>query len=256
MVGALESGFNDRLSGCLVAVVEELNEGTNGNYRCAEILKGMITDHVRQINQKYGRIRVEWNAARWLIFSNHSGAIPIDVEDRRFWVVDHNDPPKNANYYQNLFSKLSDTSFIPSVAKYLAERKLVNFNPGARPPLNAAKRALIATGRTEEEFTLREITDRWPVDLITGIEIREAIGEDGPKNAVLRQLLLKVGLTRVAKLKASSLHYPDNPAALNVPVYAVRNAYEWRTESPQKMRAEVRRATAAEKVAALDFGGS
>ena len=256
LVGALESGFNDRLSGCLVAVVEELNEGTNGNYRCAEILKGMITDHVRQINQKYGRIRVEWNSARWLIFSNHSGALPIDVEDRRFWVVDHDDPPKNPDYYQNLFSKLTDTSFIPSVAEYLAQRKLVNFNPGARPPLNAAKRALIAAGRTEEEFTLREIVAKWPVDLISRIEIGEAIGPEGSKNAMLRQMLLKVGLTRVAKMKASSLHNLNSPKSINVPVYAVRDAHRWRTASKQAMRTEVRRATDAEKVAALDCEAS
>ena len=78
LAGLLDGGFNDRLSCCLLGIVDEVNEGGAQKYRVANRLRQLVTPEVREINPKYGRKRMEHNAARWLMLSNHTGALPLD----------------------------------------------------------------------------------------------------------------------------------------------------------------------------------
>lgn len=169
LIGVLESGFNNRLSRCMLAIVDEINEGGNQSYRHAQTLRQYVTAEVREINPKFGRRRVEYNTTRWLFFSNHTGAIPLDEDDRRFWVVSHEGPARDEAYYTTLYGLLCNPHFIASVAEFLRTRDISGFNPGQRPPATEAKSDLIALTRSSEDDTLRELVSRWPVDIITAL---------------------------------------------------------------------------------------
>lgn len=243
LVGLLDGGFNDRLSCCLLGIVDEVNEGGAQKHRTANRLRQMVTPEVREINPKYGRRRVEHNAARWLIFSNHTGALPLDENDRRFWVVSHEAPPREAAYYARLYRLLGNPGFIASVREFLRRRDISNFNPGQRPPMNDAKSALVEFNQSFEDEVCAALVARWPVDLITKSElnIELPIGSNVTKPSV-RHAMDRSG---IRKLK--SVRYDGNPQI----IYAVRKHASWCGVTTDQIRAEIDRASAAEKTAAM-----
>ena len=105
------------------------------------------------------------------MFSNHTGAIPLGEDERRFWIVSHQGKPHAPEYYTALYAQLGDPLFIAPVAEFLKRRDVSGFKPGERPPMNAGKAELVAFSQTEHDLTLREIVARWPVDLITALEL-------------------------------------------------------------------------------------
>ena len=252
LVAALENGFNGRLSRIVLAIVDEIHEGGNSTYRHAQTLRQMVTAEERTINPKYGRQRVEWNAARWLIFSNHAGAIPLDDDDRRSFVVDHDGPVREPEYYAALYAKLDDAQFIVSVAEFLKRRDISGFNPGARPPITEAKKALIAATRSEGESMLAEIVNRWPVDVISWEEIKDLMGEHTPKAAAARHVLDRAGLVKVGRIRASVPSF-GSEMRKQTPIYAVRNHDAWKRASPDALGKELNRCGRDDKERAL-FG--
>ena len=252
LVAALEDGFNGRLSRCILAVVDEIHEGGSGTYRHAQTLRQMVTAEERAINPKYGRQHVEWNSTRWLIFSNHAGAIPLDADDRRFYVVDHDGPVREPDYYTSLYSRLDDPLFIASVGEYLRRRDISGFNPGARPPSTEAKKALIAATMSDSDTVLAEIVDCWPVDVISWEEIKDLMGEHTPKAAAARHVLDRAGLVKVGKIWLPGLPFGAEMPK-QTPIYAIRNHETWVKPSPDALRKEFNRSSRGDKAKAF-FG--
>lgn len=246
LVGLLEGHFNDRLSCCVLAIVDEVNEGGGQKYRTANRLRQLVTPEVREINPKYGRKRVEHNAARWMIFSNHTGALPLDEHDRRFWIVSHEDEPRPATYFAQLYALLLLPEFIASVGQFLRQRDISKFNPGQRPPMNAAKAALVEFNRTEDDDVCAELVARWPVDLMTAKEINAVLpGYEGLQRPAARHALDRVGIRKLRKVRTGI--GSEN-------VYALRNAESWLARSAAEMKAEIERIPDTAKREALHGG--
>jgi hypothetical protein len=242
LMAVLDGGFNGRLSRCVLAVVDEINEGGNQSYRHAQTLRQIVTAEHREINPKYGRMRVEWNAARWLLFSNHTAAIPLGDDDRRFYVVDHDGPPRDADYYERLYNVLDEPHFIASVAEFLKRRDIAGFNPGERPPSTVAKVALIKLNQSEEDAVLQDIVKRWPVDVISASELNVHLGYNGVSNRSNRHAMDRHGIVKLRKLRTEFRAEA---------VYALRNDADWVAATPDALRAEIGRATDAMKGGAL-----
>lgn len=130
LVGALKSGFNGQLGGKLMAVVDEIDAG-GAQWSIAQSLKKIVTETTRLVNAKYGRVTLEHNACRWLIFSNSETALPLEGGDRRFHVARCDDPPKAKDYYAQLYALRNDLQFIASVAELLRQRDISTFRPSA-----------------------------------------------------------------------------------------------------------------------------
>lgn len=244
LIGLLEGKFNDRLSRCLVAIVDEVNEGGNAKYRHADTLRQMITPELREINPKYGRRRTEYNAARWLIFSNHTGALPLDEHDRRLWIVSHEGPVKSAAHYSKLYALLNNHEFIASVAEFLKQRDIAGFNPGQRPPMNTAKRELIEITQSEQDRICREIAELWPVDVITADEMNRALDpHDGVTSSSARHAMDRADIRRLKKVRTGGR---------TTMLYAVRDYTHWSNQTPKKLKQELTNASDAEKARALD----
>ena len=167
LFGMLRTGFNGALTRKLIAIVDEIREGGAGaRWENAETLKRIVTEEHRMINPKYGRQRQEFNACRWLIFSNHVSALPLEESDRRSNIVRNDAPPKDQAYYGRLYAVLKDSSFIAGVAQLLNARSLVSFNPGAHAMLNEAKRDLVEASLSDVDRTLRDVLEHWPTDVM------------------------------------------------------------------------------------------
>ncbi len=170
------TGFNDRLSSKIIAVVDEINEGANeSKWRNSETMKSLVNEGQRTINPKFGRIREEFNACRWLVFSNHRSALALNETDRRFNVVIREGTPQAPDYYARLYAALKEPGFIAGVAHFLRTRDLSAFNPGAHAVMNAAKEAVIAANRTEADETLVDVVKHWPADVIQSSMLGELI---------------------------------------------------------------------------------
>ena len=248
---SLKSGFNGLLAGKLLAVVDEIDEGASGRkYQLQQDLKQLVTEETRTINPKFGRQHVEWNACRWLIFSNSEVAIPLEDADRRFVVVRCDDDPRPEAYYWELYRLRDDPAFIASVAEYLQQRDISSFKPGMRAPLTAAKAGLLERVRSEGEQAAFDIVERWPVDVITSAEIDTAMGEERPRGAAKRYSLERAGFMVLRSWKEQA----EGSWRQKITAYAVRNSADWKGADITALRAEIARADSAAKEAAL-FGG-
>lgn len=176
LVHILESGFNERLSRKVLAVVDEIREGGAGQWKHAENLKQMITAESRNINTKYGRQSLEHNACRFLMFSNHRAAIPLDDSDRRMEVVICDEAPKGGDYYSRLYGAVNDPEFIGAVAKWLGERDLSKFNPGKHAKKTAAKAQVVSTSTSSEVSALQDFNKHYPLELVTSKRLAQVAG--------------------------------------------------------------------------------
>jgi len=246
--GMLNTGFNGTLGEKILVVVDEINEGASGKmYQNAQTLKRIITEETRVINPKYGRQRTEFNLCRWRILSNSSTALPLEDEDRRFWVVRCDDKPKEAEYYETLYTLKKDQAFIGSVAKWLTMRDLSGFNSGQRPPMTAAKKALLERTRSEAEQLLMDIVANWPVDIITNEELYELLVDDMPKRHALRHLLDRAGIAKVGQWKSKTNYLVNG----KITAYAVRQPDVWKDASATVLRTEIDRKSKSEKLSSI-----
>lgn len=154
----LDGKFNGRLSGKLLATVDETREGLSDNrYARAEAFKRLITEEFRHIDHKYGLQLVEYNCCRWLLFSNHTDALPLDKMDRRTEVIENPDWTQPESYYAALYPLLHDQAFVASVWQWLSLLDLSTFNPGAHATVGDAKRAAIAAVTSEVDRAIEEL---------------------------------------------------------------------------------------------------
>lgn len=235
LVSILSGGFNGRMSRKILAIVDEINEGGNASYKHAQTLRQIVTAEHREINPKYARQYVEYNSCRWLMFSNHTGAIPLGEDDRRFWIVAHQGAPKEPDYYATLYRHLKDPQFIAAVSEFLRRRNIDGFKPGERPPMNEAKAELVAFSQSEDDLTLRDIAAHWPVDVITNMELRNLLDGDGPDKPAGRHAIDRAGFRKLEARKIKVYGQGSQRA------YIIRNHAYWLKAAHQDLKLEIER---------------
>ena len=155
----LDGGFTGRLGHKRLIVVDEMRNTGKDKHQRAQRFKTAITEDTRTINPKYGRETIEYNCARWLVFSNHISAMPLDGNDRRVNVSVCDDRAKVPSYYTDLYNSLKDVEFVLSVKQFLRERDLSKFNPGAPAKLTEAKEQMIDSGKSNTQVGVEEFLE-------------------------------------------------------------------------------------------------
>jgi hypothetical protein len=241
LVQLLGSGFNGQLSRKILATVDEIHEGGRGTqWEHSERLKQIVTAEIRNVNAKYGRESKEFNACRWLMFSNHVSAIPIQTDDRRIEVVRIEAKPKDAAYYSRLYAALDDRRFIAAVASYLGRRDISGFNPGAHAVETEAKRDVALASQTPMGYWCEMLVKHWPWDVIKSNKLYDALEGiefrgDGALTSAHRRTLEQYG---VAPFKRLVRVGSGNPVRVSI----LRNRERWATAEPGEVRDELRRA--------------
>jgi hypothetical protein len=250
LAGAMKNGFNGPLSRKVLAIVDEINEGArDSHWEHAETLKSMITEETRLINPKYGRQHVEFNSCRLLMFSNHLTALPIENKDRRIEVVVLDAKPQGADYYQQLYGALGDKDFIAAVARYLGERDLSRFNPGAIAVFSESKARVAQATRSPMADACADLVRRWPSDIITTAAAYDILSgqsankwERGELTAAHRRMLLACGAEPRGPIKIEGQ---------TMRAYILRNCSNWRNAEPHLIRAELVRGGADKALGGL-----
>lgn len=98
--------------------------------------------------------------------------------------------------------------------------------------MTKAKADLIAFGQTEDETTLREIVERWPSDLITGMELTNLLQDGGPSRPATRHAMDRVG---IRKLGMKVRTYCQGSQR----IYVVRNFDEWASKNYETIKEAV-----------------
>lgn len=235
----LESQFNGPLAGRVLAMVDEVQEGGGENpFRHANRLKSLVNAEERFINPKFGRQYREHNACRWLVFSNHDNALPLNDSDRRWRVVRHNAAPRSPETYTKLYALLGDAEFINAVGVYLRDRDISTFNPGERPPMNEAKRAALNASKSMTQQGAEQLAERWPAEVITNGDAAEVLGDGQDKGftPAMRRALTEAGAIqygdgRLVKVRGRSWR-----------CWILRNVERWIGATPVEIAAEAARA--------------
>ena len=175
----LTSGYNGQIAEKVLAIVDEIEEGSSGGkWQHAQKFKSMITAESIEINKKYGASYVQFNTLRWLLFSNHGAALPLDRTDRRMNVCRSTASRRDDEYYINLFRARESQEFIDAVRVVLMSRNLHAYNPNKPPIMSEGKKYAIAFTQTPEEKMLKELIQHWPCDLITPSAMMGAMHPD------------------------------------------------------------------------------
>lgn len=233
----LDSQFNGQLAGRVLAIVDEVQEAAGENpYRHTNKLKSLVNAEYRDLNPKFGRQYREHNACRWLVFSNHDNALPLNDTDRRWRVVRHDNAPRRPEDYAALYALLGDAEFINSVGVYLRNRDIAAFKPGERPPMSAAKLAGVEASKTLVQKYASQLVAYWPVDVATNADVAAVLseGRDQSLTPAMRRAMEELGcvsLGRTLKVKGQ-VHR----------CWILRDRARWEGEAASALAAEVARA--------------
>jgi primase-polymerase (primpol)-like protein len=244
LTGMLNTGFNGRLSKKLLVIVDEINEGgSNARWENSQMLKSMVTVSEREINPKYGYPIVEWNAARWLMFSNHQSALPLDDTDRRYEVVRNDQPPKPGEYYKQLWTAINNPQFIAGVAHYLKTRNISHFDMGAHARIGEAKREMIAASRNEVDDIIAGLIEDHPADVISTGAIASMLNTLQPIGAQL------TAAQRHALDRAGTTAYPSRIKTNGRPlrIRILRNHKFWKAATSVQVLAEMAKGSEAQR---------
>jgi primase-polymerase (primpol)-like protein len=237
LAGTLRTGFNGPLSQKLLAVVDEIDEGgANARWENAEVLKSLVTAEHRHINPKYGHQRLEYNACRWLIFSNHTSALPLTEKDRRFNVVRNDNPPMLPEYYARLYAALKDPAFIASVGWKLRTLDISAFNPGAHAVMNEAKLALVGSSRSDADDLIAHLVTEHTADVIANSTLGAMLTNQpfGKMTSHHRHALERAGVQPYGK----SIRLGSSVTKVSI----LRNHSLWKTAEAHQIQAELNKA--------------
>ena len=233
----MSSQYNGMLSRKVLAYVDEIREGARDTqWQHSQKLKSTITAETRLINPKFGRQSVEFNATRWLLFSNFESALPMETGDRRFEVVLTEASPKPSDYYTTLYGALEDRGFIAGVAEFFGRRDIGWFNPGAHARFTDAKQVVTRASITPAEEWCQMALDHWPCDVIRSGHLQQLLaGNAGDGlNAAQRRTVEQYKFKALGRL----VKVDGTPVRLTV----LRNFDKWKNADTNAVRDELAKA--------------
>jgi hypothetical protein len=250
LTSILRGGWNSDLSCKTFAVVDELHEVSAGDrtsvYRAAENLKSLVTREEFTVNPKYGRTHREFNRIRWLLLSNHDGALFLDERDRRFVVVRNPDQPQSAEYYAAQYARCNDPLFIASIRQMLRERDLEGFSCGWRPPMNQAKKDVVMAGKSDADIAVTEFSQWWPGPVAAASDLRRFVfgGDDDDRTSRRESASLQHSASRAGM---KPLNRRIRIAGVRERVWSLRDHEAWSAASNSKVASDVETARKAAK---------
>lgn len=154
------SNFNGWATNVQLNILEEIRIKGHNRYDAVNALKPLITDSFIQINEKGVKPYMTHNLVNYMCFTNHRDAIPMDDDDRRWWVIfvaiknitdlHRHVGESKETYFRNLFNNLLDNA--GEVRKWLLSYNISDkFLNTKQAPMTRYKQAMIATEETGYE---------------------------------------------------------------------------------------------------------
>ena len=151
----LVSDFNGWATGKLVNIMEDIHVKGHNRFEAMNSVKCCITDTMIPINKKNINAYLTWNVTNYICFTNYKDSLPIENDDRRWWVifVDHIrsmediekiSGKKREDYFNTLHESLE--KYGPEISKwfhnYTISKEFLNMKVA---PQTVYKDAMIST---------------------------------------------------------------------------------------------------------------
>ena len=238
-----EQNYNSWAARCQFLVVEEAKDNLSKEdfYNGYETFKQNVDNRIGEIrvNNKYGRIVDDFMWFNTLIFSNHSDALAIPVNDRRICVLTNPAIMADVAYYDRLEGSLNEEE-AARVYWYLMERDLSGYDQ-VYPPATPGKVLMTEQNVMPSEAIRDHILEACEGDIFTKkmlksrvISAAHALDYDGISNApggIIRTLWGKMGKLR------------DDPRGARyyfgggqVEVRAMRNKEKWLVADKDRLK--------------------
>jgi len=218
----LREQYNDWLANSEVVFIEELMAG--GRLEIANRMKPMLSEDNVTIRKMRTDSYVSNNPASFFCTTNHTNAIILDKDSRRFWVWMSESDPHPPSYYKKLFGWTKD-NFAP-IYRWALDFNLTNFDPEAPPPKTKHFRDMVDETTRPVDAYIKECAenDEWPMtcDIVNATDLAAAIntapGFRGINPIALTQTLKRLGFTNLGAKRINNK---------KVKMWAVRNAKTW-----------------------------
>jgi hypothetical protein len=147
----ISSQFNGWAVNKVVNVLEEIRVVGKSRHDIINALKPLITDPVIQINDKGVSQYTTYNTANYICFTNYKDAIPVDINDRRWWIIysklqtrediENIEQEHGIDYFNVLFDSLK--TYRAEIRKWLLEYEISEeFLNLKRAPMTEAKKTM------------------------------------------------------------------------------------------------------------------
>jgi hypothetical protein len=218
-------GFTDWAQGaCVIALEEMMMQGKN-RYAMANAIKENITNDRVTINRK-GRAQLPIiNVSNFICFTNHSNAVPLEDNDRRWWVIfspyaSIADAAK-AHGVGDIGQVLATIAIgadkhSGEIRKWLLEMPIpATFDPNGHAPYTDEKMSMLASGEDGEHSIARQVIETGApgvtyealsssclTNAMRAICILE--GADVPKGSKVNSMLNDIGYQSIGTMKIQS----------------------------------------------------
>jgi hypothetical protein len=203
------SDFNGWATNVMVNVLEELRVKGHNRYDAVNSLKPLVTDRMIQINDKGVKQYMTYNTTNYICFTNYKDSLPLDQDDRRWWVIfvpiekleDLSDyvGESSLTYFPKLFNAVR--TYGNEIRKWLLDYKLSDeFLAIKQAPMTDHKLSMIATEEAAFEgySELKELIEKggeyYNKDVISSSDLFDALMFEYPELDIKtskRHLLLK-----------------------------------------------------------------
>lgn len=222
----LSSQFNGYARSHLI-VVNEFAGSASKSVRA--LLKGLITSPVIYLNQKNVAAIPIANRANLIMFSNDHAALPLERDDRRYFVWISRAERQAPEYYAELAAWMSGEGAAYTL-HYLKNVDLSDFNPNAAPPTNASRDALIQESMSDQHQMLQELFEAFEPpfanDLVVTSDVVEYLNSQRGPRFTVRHVASFLQLVKAAALGQCRL--TDADGSVRKPrVWAARNVEAW-----------------------------
>jgi hypothetical protein len=212
------SDFNGWATGVSVNVLEELRMKGRNRHDAVNSLKPLVTDRMIQINDKGVKQFMTYNTTNYICFTNYKDSIPLDSDDRRWWVIfvpiDSLDEMAEivgesiVTYFPKLFHAVR--TYGCEIRKWLLEFEITKeFLAIKQAPMTDDKMSMIATEESSLEgyVEVKEMIEKggkyYNKDVVSSSDLFSDLMFDHPdleiKTNKRNQILKKLGFTTSSK---------------------------------------------------------
>lgn len=150
-----QSQYNDWGANALVVMVSESSTSDGGSaYKAKhdtyERLKEMVEPRPvsRHFVVKGEQSFFAPSFSSYMIFTNNPDALPLPLEDRRFW-VGTNGEPREEEFWERINAWMENPDNVAAFIEWLEAVDLTGYSPFACPPMTDGKRAMSALSESE-----------------------------------------------------------------------------------------------------------
>jgi hypothetical protein len=157
-VEKLIDGWGDILARKKFMIIEEVDKGQSKKvYNALKTLLAPTATGVRSLNLKGGAIITQQDCLATYMMSNKKGALTLEKDDRRVYVVDSYVEKREGAYYRGIDKWYSEEGGIEKVVAFLLARDLTDYNAMIPPTRTEAFLDVLEHGMYDYEIALREL---------------------------------------------------------------------------------------------------